>query len=319
MVKQMLIFARGGEAIKTIIQPDKLIKEMCKIVSETFPKSIQCRSHVEKSSWSVSGTSTQLHQVLLNLCVNARDAMPQGGILTLSTENAAISTAEALRHGVEPGNYLCIIVADTGEGIQTDLREKIFKPFFTTKGLEKGTGLGLSTCKSIVKSHDGFIEIESKVGAGSKFKVYLPASDSKSEPAALQKITPPAGNGERILIVDDEESILAITRAALQNFGYEVLVAGSGIEAVTAFSKNPDSIKLVISDLAMPLMDGRTAIAELRKIKPDIKIIISSGTEKEIEEVLPLIKTDGVILKPFTNENLLETVYRVLKDKKVEE
>jgi len=318
MVKQMMIFARGGEAGKSVVHPDRLIKEMSKIISETFPKSIQCRSSVEKSSWSVFGVSTQLHQVLLNLCVNARDAMPKGGTLTLSTGNAELSTGETARHFLKPGNYLCITVEDTGEGIPPDLIEKIFKPFFTTKGLEKGTGLGLSTCHSIVKSHGGFIDVQSKIGAGSKFKVYLPASADKSGPAAPQKTALPAGNGERILVVDDEGSILAITRAALQNFGYEVLVADSGIEAIATFSRNSDSIKLVISDLAMPLMDGRTTIAELRKIKPGVKIIISSGTAKEIEEVLPHIKVDGVIAKPFTNENLLETVHKVLKGQKVE-
>jgi CheY-like chemotaxis protein len=260
---------------------------------------------------------TQLHQVLLNLCVNARDAMPKGGTLTLTVKNAPVNAADALRQLVEPGRYVCISVKDSGQGIPPDALGKIFQPFFTTKGQDKGTGLGLSTCRSIVKNHGGFISVNSKPGEGAEFKVYLPASDGKSETTIIQKTTLPAGHGEQILVVDDEESILAITRAALQNFGYQVFIAGNGVEAVTIFSKNPDSIKLVISDLAMPLMGGRETIEELRKIRPGLKVIIASGTERELEEVLPQVKTDGVIHKPFTNEKLLETVHQVLTNKTI--
>jgi signal transduction histidine kinase len=315
MVRQMLLFARGGEASKTVIHVAPLVKEMCRIISDTFPKNIHCDVQLENNSWPVLGVPTQLHQVLLNLCVNARDAMPNGGTLTLKMKNAKVDAVEALRQMVEPGNYLCVAVADTGQGIPPELLNKIFQPFFTTKGPEKGTGLGLSTCRSIVKSHDGFISVASKPGAGSEFKVYLPARDGKAEQSARQKINLPAGNGERVLVVDDEESILAITRAALQNFGYEVFIAGGGVEAVTIFSKHSNSIKLVISDLAMPMMDGRETVRELRKIKPDIKVIIASGTEKELEKSLPQMKIDNVILKPFTNEKLLETVHQVLNGK----
>jgi signal transduction histidine kinase len=311
LVRQMLLFARGGQSEKTDIDPAQHIKEIAKIISETFPKSIRCRTSIEKTSWHVQGVPTQLHQVLLNLCVNARDAMPRGGTLTLSVENLKVPAADALRHGVEAGNYLCISVADTGEGIPPEATEKIFQPFFTTKGIGKGTGLGLSTCRSIVKNHAGFIVVRSKVGEGSEFRVYLPAGARKDSVVAAKKVAPPSGNGERILVVDDEETILAIARAALQNFGYKVIIANGGIEAVSLFSQYPD-IRVLISDLAMPLMDGRTTVAELRKLKPDIKVIIASGTEKELEETLPNLNADGVIVKPFTSEDLLETVHRVL-------
>lgn len=317
MVRQMLLFARGGEANKTLVHLASLIKEMCRIISDTFPKNIQCNVEVDKNSKTVMGVPTQLHQVLLNLCVNARDAMSHGGTLTLSSRNVKVDAAEALRHMVEPGSYLCVSVADTGHGMSPDVLGKIFHPFFTTKGPEKGTGLGLSTCRSIVKSHGGFISVQSKVNVGTEFKVYLPAGDGTADTTHVTKSVLPAGNGELILVVDDEESILAITRAALQNFGYDVLIAGSGIEAVAIFSKKFNSIKLVISDLAMPVMDGRATMEELRKIKPDIKIIVASGTEKALEETLPHIKTDGVILKPFTSEKLLETVHEVLSGKMI--
>lgn len=315
MVRQMLLFARGGEADKTTVHLPALVKEMCRIISDTFPKSIRCQTDVEKNVRPVLGVPTQLHQVLLNLCVNARDAMPKGGTLTLTVKNAVVNAADALRQLVEPGRYVCISVKDDGQGIPPEALGKIFQPFFTTKSQDKGTGLGLSTCRSIVKNHGGFISVSSKPGEGAEFKVYLPASDAKSDTTFVPRAVLPGGNGERILVVDDEESILAITRAALQNFGYEVLIAGNGVEAVTIFSKNSDSIKLVISDLAMPLMGGRETIQELRKIKPGLKVIIASGTDGELEEALPHMKTDGVIHKPFTNEKLLETVHQVLTTK----
>jgi PAS domain S-box-containing protein len=318
MIKQMLTFARGGEASKALIHVDKLVKEMGKIVADTFPKSIQCRVRVDKSSRPVFGLPTQLHQILLNLCVNARDAMPDGGTLTLATENVKLSPEEAARHkDIKPGNYLCISVADTGAGMPPETLDKIFQPFFTTKAPGKGTGLGLSTCQSIAKNHNGFITVHSKVKSGTEFKVYLPAADiAPPEPAVARTAPPPSGNGERILVVDDEESILAITRAALENYGYTVLTENSGLEAVTRFSEKPDAVDLVITDLAMPFMDGRAMIAALRKIRPDLKIIIASGSDKEIEEAKRTVKVEAFVAKPFTNDELLEAVHEVLSRKK---
>jgi len=249
--------------------------------------------------------------VLLNLCVNARDAMPDGGTLTLSTEGVEVDAPDAARHGVDAGNYLCITVADTGEGIPPDVMEKIFQPFFTTKKPDRGTGLGLSICKNIVKNHRGFLTVRSKPGMGSEFHIYLPAVAERSSPAEPKKTAPPSGNGETILVIDDEETILAISRAALQNFGYKVLIASGGVEAITIFNKNPE-IKLVISDLDMPLMDGLATITELRKIRSDVKVLIASGTDKKLTETMPRLKTDGVIINPFRSHHLLETVRQIL-------
>jgi PAS domain S-box-containing protein len=313
MVRQMLAFARG-DASKTIINPVQLVKEMSKFISETFPKSIHCVARTDKSSWPISGLPTQMHQVLLNLCVNARDAMPDGGTLTLATENVKISPAEtALHKDVKPGNYLCLSVSDTGHGISAEQIERIFQPFFTTKAPGKGTGLGLSTCQSIAKSHSGFITVQSKINSGTEFKVYFPASGvTPLEEAVIPARSLPTGKGECILIVDDEEGLLAITRAALENYGYNVLTASSGFEAVVQFTKNQDAVNLVITDLAMPFMNGLETIAALRKIRPDIKIIIASGSEKEIEEAKNLIITNAFIAKPFTNDALIEIVHEVL-------
>ncbi|HEY1662416.1 MAG TPA: response regulator [Verrucomicrobiae bacterium] len=315
MVQQMLVFARGGEKDKTIIHANQLVKEMAKIIADTFPKSIRCRMQVDKNLWPVSGFPTQLHQILLNLCVNARDAMPDGGTLTLTGENVNLPRQEAERYKMAPGNFVCLSVADTGTGMSAEVREKLFQPFFTTKG-KKGTGLGLSTCQNIAKSHNGFITLQSKPGAGTRFEVYLPASEESSVKSALTpKPLPPSGRGERILVVDDEEAILAITRAALDNYGYEVLVARSGSEAINYFAENRPPVSLLITDWAMPLMDGATAVKAIRKIQPDLKVIFMSGSEGGVEALIPKVKMDAFIPKPFTNETLLETVHNVLLKK----
>jgi len=316
MVKQMLAFARGGELNKISVNSGQLVKEMGRIVAETFPKSIQCRVQVDKSAWPVSGLPTQLYQVLLNLCVNARDAMPEGGTLTLSTKNVPIKPTDvALHPEAEPGNYLCVSVADTGTGIPAGQLAKIFEPFFTTKGPGKGTGLGLSTSLGIVRNHDGFMTVRSEVGRGTEFQIYLPAATEMPAQTVLKRLSLPPGNGERILIVDDEEAFLAIMRSALENYSYKVLTASGGLEAVAQFGRNPDAVNLIITDLDMPFMDGRAVVSALRKIRRDIKIIAASGTEKDVEHFLKDINPDAFIAKPFTSESLLETVYRVLTPK----
>ena len=313
MVQQMLLFARGGQDRKTVISPDSLMKEMGRLVSTTFPKSIQCRVETGANSPPVSGLHVQLHQVLLNLCVNARDAMPEGGRLTLSTSAAKVTAAEAARHGhAKPGHYLCITVADTGAGIPADLLDKIFQPFFTTKGPDKGTGLGLSTCRNIVDSHGGFITVQSRVGHGTEFKVFLPAAGQPPTVAMADATPSPPGQGECILVVDDEEAILAITRAALENYGYRVLTARGGPEAINQLAQNAERVRLVLCDLDMPIMDGRATLAALRKIRPEVKVILASGSARETQEGLKRIKKDALIFKPFTKEALLKIVHEVL-------
>jgi PAS domain S-box-containing protein len=314
MIKQMLMFARGGETSKTLVQPGRLLNEIGKVITDTFPKSIRCEVRVGKDLHPLFCVSTQLHQVLMNLCVNARDAMSEQGTLTMSAENITLKTSEAAGiSGASPGSYVCLSVADTGQGIPPEQLEKIFLPFFTTKAPGKGTGLGLSTCQSIVKNHDGFMTVHSVVKSGSEFKVYLPGAGMKPiEPATVTAPVLPAGKGERILLVDDEESILAMTRAALENYGYTVSTAVSGMEAIARFHENPGAFDLIITDLAMPFMDGHTMITALQKIRPDIKIIASSGSETEAETRLQNLSTDGFILKPFTTEKLLHTIRQTL-------
>jgi PAS domain S-box-containing protein len=319
MVKHVLAFARGGESAKALIPVDKLIKEVGKIIADTFPKSIHCRLQISGTPWPILGSLTQLHQVLMNLCVNARDAMPDGGTLTLGTKNIALTADQAARHNdIEPGNYLCISVMDTGTGISAEARDKIFDPFFTTKAPGKGTGLGLSTSLAIIKNHGGFMTVDSKVGHGTEFNFYLPAMTTSAETdTVLLRSSLPNGNGECILIIDDEEAILAITRSALENYGYRVLSANGGVEAIALFAEKQKEIDLIITDLNMPFMNGNVIIAALRKIRPGIKIIVATGSDQEkFAAPEDPVKVEAFIRKPFTMEQLITTVHQLFAQKK---
>lgn len=317
MVKQMLLFARGGETNKTYIAPGQLVQEMARLVSDTFPKSIRCQVHTEKNVHTIYGIPTQIHQVLMNLCVNARDAMNDTGMLTLAVENAELNTATpGLPIGVPPGNYVCISVADSGAGIPPDQLEKIFQPFFTTKAPGKGTGLGLSTCQSILKNHEGFIAVHSTLNVGTEFKVYFPAVRKEGAAGiASPNPLPPGGCGECILVVDDEESILAITRTALENYGYKVLTAATGMEAVACLRENAARVQLVITDHALPFMEGSVLIAALRKVRSDVKIIVAGGAEAETTGKLKEFGIAGFIPKPITTERLLSLTHQTLAGK----
>lgn len=314
MVQHILTFARGGDASKTLIRVDQLAKEMARLINDTFPKSITCRVRVNPDSWPVSGLSTQLHQVLMNLCINARDAMAKGGTLTLATTNVLVTQAQAAPHaGVSPGRFLCLSVTDTGTGIPSHQLAEIFQPFFTTKAPGHGTGLGLSTSLTIVRGHGGFVEVESQPGVGSEFKVYLPAVETAAPTEEPVMAAFPAGNGEGILIVDDEASICALAKTALENYGYRVLTAASGSEAVALMATAFKEIQLVLTDKSMPLMDGVATAQALRKLKPDLKIILFSGHQRvKKSETDVQMKADAFIEKPFTVEKLLSVVYEVL-------
>lgn len=232
LVKQVLSFARGLEGDRTVIQVKHLILEIQQIAKETFPKSIELSTDIGQNLWTVSGDATQLHQVLMNLSVNARDAMPDGGTLSISASNLVIDE-NYTRMNLEAtvGAYIVITVADTGIGIPPAILDRIFEPFFTTKVLGKGTGLGLSTVVGIIKSHGGFVNVHSEVGKGTQFKVYLPASEV-IETTELEEVESPTGHGELILVVDDEAAIREITETSLLTYNYKVLTASDGIEAI---------------------------------------------------------------------------------------
>jgi PAS domain S-box-containing protein len=314
MVKQVLTFARGGNSAKLRIQPASLLREMAKIVTDTFPKNIQCHLEIPAVPGFILGMPSQLHQVLLNLCINARDAMPRGGSLTLSAENVSFDPAAAARNNhVRPGAFVCITVADTGHGIDPANLSKIFQPFFTTKDPDKGTGIGLSSSQTIVHNHAGFMTVESELNHGAKFKVYLPLESDMGafDPTANKSL--PVGNGQRILVVDDEESILAIERTTLENFGYIVFTAKNGAEAFARFETLAGSIDLVITDLGMPLMDGGELIDCLRRNNPGVKAVIISAGEEPADKTGETARADAFLSKPFTTEKLLTTIHSLLE------
>ncbi|OYW69473.1 MAG: hybrid sensor histidine kinase/response regulator, partial [Verrucomicrobiales bacterium 32-60-5] len=265
MVKQILSFARGVEGERMVINIRHIIQDMQHLVQDTFPKEIVFRAELDKELPLFSGDHTQVHQVLLNLCVNARDAMPTGGTLTVSATSLQVDdNYAAMTPGSIPGRYLKIKVTDTGIGIPPEVVDKIFDPFFTTKELGKGTGLGLSTVLSIVKSHGGFLNVYSEPGNGTTFSVCFPAMDApEGEVAKVQADTHPRGNGEMILIVDDEAAVRTITQQTLETYGYRVLTAADGTEAVALYSMHRMEIAAVVTDMMMPVMGGQATIQVL--------------------------------------------------------
>jgi two-component system cell cycle sensor histidine kinase/response regulator CckA len=313
MVRQVLLFARGrgGEFERLELAP--IVKELEKMVRETFPKNIAVESFLPPDLWPVRGNPTQLHQVLLNLCVNARDAMPNGGRLSFAADNVPLNEAEAAKiPEAKPGEYVSLLVADTGTGMPPEVRAKIFEPFFTTKGEGQGTGIGLATVRRIVKSHGGFLRVESEPGQGTTIEVFLPRAIGAApivpvEPAAET----PRGRGEMILVVDDERAIRELVSDGLTAHGYRVLTAANGAEARRLFQKHRREIRLVVTDSAMPEMDGAQTIAALRKERADLPVILASADADPESEAA---KTATAFLrKPFSLDELLAVVHRCTK------
>jgi len=316
IVRQVLSFARGLEGERVEVQPKNLLRDLESIMRDTFPKDIRLQFLVPKDAWSILGDPTQLYQILLNLCVNARDSMPNGGNLTVSVENCVLDEHyAAMNIQAKPGHYVKINVTDSGTGIQPDILDKIFEPFFTTKELNKGTGLGLSTVMAIVKSHDGIINVYSEPGKGTTFKTYLPAigisPETGKDPA--QRAALPRGNGETILIVDDEASILTIAGQTLQAFGYRVLTATNGADALAVYVQNKAAVAAVLIDMMMPVMDGPSTIYALTRINPGIRIIAASGLHDNASAAkISEISQKHFLTKPYTAATLLKTIRAVL-------
>ncbi|HEY9205345.1 MAG TPA: PAS domain S-box protein [Candidatus Methanoperedens sp.] len=316
LIKQVQSFGRGIKGERIALQAGHLISEIRQIVQETFPRSIEIRTDIPKDLWIVSGDATQLHQVMMNLCVNARDAMPDGGTLGISAENLLIDENFA-RINIEArvGPYISITVSDTGTGIAQEIRGRIFEPFFTTKEPGKGTGLGLSTALGIVKSHGGFINVYSEIGNGTAFKVYLPAITTiETLKAEDRQPELSAGHGELILVVDDEPQILEITRAILEKSGYRVITARNGAEALALYNQNSYDVKIILMDMMMPVMDGPMSIRELHKANPEVRIIAVSGlTEKDKLEKFEETRAHAFLNKPYTTEKLLKTIQEIIR------
>ena len=317
MVGQVLSFARGMEGRRVEVQLRHVIHDIEKISHDTFPKNIQISADIDKALWPLIGDPTQLHQVLLNLCVNARDAMINGGRLTLRAENVHLDAHyAAMNIEAKAGPHVIIEVEDTGTGISEAIIHKIFDPFFTTKEVGKGTGLGLSTSIAIIKGHDGFIRVYSEPGKGTRFRVYLPAKPSVDIPAATVESTDlPRGRGELVLVVDDEAPIREITKVTLETFGYQVMLAVDGAEAVALYVAHCERIAVVLTDMMMPVMDGPAAIHALVKINPSIRIIAASGITANGSVAKAVgFGVKHFLPKPYTASTLLKTLRQVLQD-----
>ncbi len=316
MVRQILSFARGVEGQRTPLDVSLIIKDVRHLVRETFPKNIQVHCSIAEDLPAVLGDHTQLHQILLNLCVNARDAMPAGGVLTITAVSTAVDALAASTQGeARACPYVLIKVVDTGTGMPPEVVDKIFDPFFTTKEVGKGTGLGLSTVLAIVKSHGGFLEVLSESGHGTTFSIFLPSNIAAGGPQTGVFIEAlPRGHGELILLVDDEAAVRAIARETLEAFGYRVLSAADGAEALSLYSVHQAEIAVVITDLMMPVMDGRVTIQVLRRINPQVKIIAGSGVASEGTMVrMSELGVEHFLPKPYTTQAVLDALDRVLR------
>jgi PAS domain S-box-containing protein len=315
LVRQLLTFSRGTGGERVSVQMRHLLKEMIEIMRETFPRDIAVENHSARDLWPVKGDPTQLHQVLINLCVNARDAMPDGGKLVLEARNAVLSEDEVRSHpSAGAGMHVAVGVTDTGHGMSPEIADRIFDPFFTTKPLTKGTGLGLSTALGIVRSHKGFITVESKPGRGTTFTMYLPVAqeDAAAPPPEGSDSVPPR-HGELVLVVDDEVPVRSATRMMLARHGYSVLTAGDGEEALASYFKNKDAVRVVMCDVMMPVMGGLPLVRALRAAAPQLILIAMSGlNDQAVHDSLKAAGVNAVLSKPFTRNELLKCIHAQL-------
>lgn len=312
MVRQVLSYARGLEGRRVDIDPAALLAEVAHIARDTLPRTIDIQTNVAPDLPPLLGDPTQFHQVLLNMCVNARDAMPAGGRLTIGASLARVDGALDLE--LPPGAYVKLEVQDTGSGIPSAIAERIFEPFFTTKETGKGTGLGLSTSLAIVKSHGGQIRAVSEAGRGARFDIYLPVSAGAAGEALIGAAPArPRGNGQTVLVVDDEAAIRTIAKRTLESAGYRVLLASDGAEAITIFGANHRTIAAVMLDMTMPVLAGVPTIQAMARIDPSVPIIAVSGisaNEQPARDASAQVKL--FLPKPFTTDTFLKALQQVL-------
>lgn len=313
LTSQLLAYSRKGKLEKRSININHILDEIYDLISKTFEKSIKIEVMKDESLPTIEGDASQINQVLMNLVINARDAMPEGGTLQIRTFMEEISEGiEKSNYTIQPGRYVSVRVADAGTGIDRDTLGHIFEPYFTTKRDKGGTGLGLSVVYGIVKGHGGYIDVNSEVGKGTEFLIYLPASERQEEriPERVREIR---GGSETILVIDDEEDILSMVGAVLSGAGYKVIRARSGAEGIAFFKKRKQPIGLVILDIMMPEMGGGAVLEKVLSIDPAAKVLLASGFSEENQHHDLLQKGAlGFIGKPFTAHDLLIKVREVL-------
>ena len=318
MVRQLLSFAKGAEGERVCIQPGHLVKNMATMMKGSFPKNLQLAIRWEPKLPTVLGDPTQLHQVLLNLCVNARDAMPNGGTLTLEAQRVEMDAAYASAiHNAKPGHYVVLRVRDTGAGIPAEILDRIFDPFFTTKGPDKGTGLGLSTVMGIVQGHGGFVQVYSQAGEGSTFAAYLPADlPGGDADMAAKKAVEFRGQGETILFVDDEPAVREVARAVLRRLSFQPLTATDGADGLIQAAQHRTELRAIVTDLHMPHMDGLAFVRTIRRMLPDIPIVVASGRmEEAVAREFDALGVTSHMDKPFTEGQLAEALKNLLAPK----
>jgi PAS domain S-box-containing protein len=315
LVRQVLAFARGAQGQRIPIQVDEVVQDVVRLLRETLDKNIIIEQQMPEQTWTVRGDPTQLHQVLVNLCVNARDAMPAGGTLSISVANLHLDGPSATIHpDACPGTYVQLTVADNGNGIPTEIVDRIFDPFFTTKPIGEGTGLGLATVQGIVKGHGGFITVYSELDHGTAFRIYLPAQPNPSlhgQQHDQQPTTP--GQGELILVVDDEPAVRTAIQHTLESYGYRAVLAEDGAEALSIYAQQGHQIAAVLTDMMMPVMDGLATIHALIRLNPHVRIIAASGLM--MNDTILQARTAGAcdfLSKPFTAEALLHALNTAL-------
>lgn len=316
MSYQLLSFAKGMEGKFEKVDLQDILLDLLDLMRNTLPRNIELIHEIPDSLPRLTGDPTQLHQVFLNLMVNARDAMPEGGELRLTVHEEELYTppVDAMGNLLIPGSHLVATLTDSGVGMTPQTQLKIFEPFYTTKGAKQGTGLGLSTSLAILKSHKGWVKLSSRPGKGTTFTVFLPVNgkidivnphDARQEPL-------PRGKGERILVVDDEKDIREVTKHILEQYNYEVITAENGIQAVELFKQNPN-IRLIITDLMMPVMDGRAAMRQVRKMSPETPLLATSGLSSSLTGMShPPEEADLFIAKPYQSDILLKAVHHLL-------
>jgi len=314
LIRQLLAFARGADGERTEIQPQLIIKDVVTLLTDTLPRTISIETNIKRDLWLVRGNSTQLVQVLINLGINARDAMARGGRLVYSAENTMLDEAMTkATPGTKPGPHVLITVTDTGTGIPPEMLSHIFDPFFTTKPAGKGTGLGLSTVMGIIKGHGGLLQVQSEVGQGTEFRLYIPAVLSVAQTGnSTPSLAPARGRGETVLVIDDEEGVREIIRKMLAAFGYNPMVAPNGLDGLILYRKHRDQVRVVLTDMMMPGLQGGDVIKELRSLNPDVRIVAMSGIMSELEALPKERGRLGILSKPMSGSDLIRAVQSVL-------
>jgi two-component system cell cycle sensor histidine kinase/response regulator CckA len=315
LVKQILTFARRNETVFEPVNLNNVIQELQKMLTETFPKVIDFQLHLDPALPITVADSNQVHQALLNLCVNARDAMPNGGTLGMETE---LVRGLFLRNRYPEAHehmYACIRVRDTGLGMPPEVLSRMFEPFFTTKEIGKGTGLGLAVVYGVTKSHRGFVDVVSEPGKGTTFTLYFPIRRAEVEPEAndIECITGTDADGGTILVVEDEELLLDLVKGMLENKGYSVLTALDGMQAIDIYAKRKDEVDIVLTDLGLPKIDGWEAFQRMKEINPDVKVIFASGyIDQTLRTNLMNAGAKDLVQKPYMPDEILNRVRELI-------